>query len=265
MMNGFLKKPKKKIINFINKQFNSSFINNKMPQELLLQKFPHFVLEILSQYFRLEIEGKENFPMRGAAILTPNHSGFAGLDAMILIHWIYKYSHRVPRVLTHPFWFFNSWTANTAKKMGFVKASLENGSRALKKNNLLLIFPEGESGNFKPSDKMYQLQKFRNGFVKLAIQNQVPIVPILIFGAEETNLTLTHIKFRRILKGTLIPIPANIIPLPVKWKIKILPPIHLPYMPEHANDEDLLQEICEDIQESMQKQLLEELKTKKIF
>lgn len=242
-----------------------SLIKNKTTEEFMLQKFPHFVLEILTKYFRLEVEGTEHFPLRGAAILTPNHSGFAGLDALILIHWIFKYSHRVPRVLTHPFWFFNAWTSSTAKKMGFVKASLENGGKALKRNNLLLIFPEGESGNFKPSDRMYQLQKFRSGFVKLAIQNQVPIVPILIIGAEETNLTLTHIKLRRILKGTLIPIPANFFPLPVKWKIKLLPPIHLPYLPEHANDEDLLQDICEDIQESMQKHILEEVKIKKIF
>lgn len=249
-MIGFFKKPNEKIFNLM-----------QLDRETLLYKvFPSFFGEILRKYFRLEIEGLENIPKKGSALICPNHSGFVGIDALLLAHIITKDAKRIPRVLTHHLWFLTKTTSIPANKLGFTEATVENGISALKKNNLVVIFPEGEHGNFKPSTEMYQLQEFRRGFIRMALSTGSPVIPTLIVGAEETNINLTTLKFTKFLRGTVLPLPLNIIPLPVKWKIKFLPPIYLPYKASALDDAELVREIAADIQEQMQDSLTELVK-----
>lgn len=226
---------------------------------LIFRVLPRLLMEIVRKYFRVEVEGLENVPKRGAAIIAPNHSGFAGFDALLIAHILNNDLKRIPRVLTHNFWFLSKTTAIPAQKMGFTEATLDNGINALKKNNLVVIFPEGESGNFKPSSQMYQLQEFKRGFIRMALATQSPIIPTLVIGAEESNINLSQLKFTKYLKGLVLPLPLNVIPLPVKWKVRFLPPIYLPYSAKSLDDRDLLMEIAEDIQEQMQDQLKDEI------
>ncbi|MES3036920.1 MAG: 1-acyl-sn-glycerol-3-phosphate acyltransferase, partial [Bdellovibrionota bacterium] len=170
---------------------------------------------------------------------------------------------RVPRVMTHHMWFLTKTTSIPAQKMGFVEATYENGVQLLKKKNLVILFPEGEQGNFKPTSEMYQLQEFKRGFIRMAIETQAPIIPTLIIGAEETHINLKKIKFASFLRGPVIPLPLNILPLPVKWKIVFLPPIHLPYKKDSLEDTELMHEIAQDVQEQMQKALRKEIKNRK--
>lgn len=248
------------MFNFFKKNNQKLFGLKDLDRDTLLYRvFPLFLGEILRKYFRVEVEGLENVPKRGAAIIAPNHSGFSGFDAIVLTHVLSKDAKRIPRVLTHHFWFLTKTTAIPAQKMGFTEASYENGIHALKKNNLMVIFPEGESGNFKPTSKMYQLQEFKRGFIRMALSTQAPIIPTLIIGAEETSINLSQLKFTKFLRGTVLPLPLNVIPLPVKWKIKFLPPIYLPYKESALEDRELVFEIAQEIQEQMQEVLSEEI------
>ncbi len=226
---------------------------------LMYRVLPHFLMEIARKYFRLQVEGVENIPRRGPALIAPNHSGFSGFDALLLSHEIYKSTGRIPRVLTHQFWFLTRATAVPAEKVGFIEANMVNGLAQLKKNNLVILFPEGERGNFKPTTQRYQLQRFRTGFLRMAILRQCPIVPTLILGAEETHINLAQLKFTKYLRGLVLPLPLNIVPLPVKWKIRYLPPIHLPHKPSAADDRELLKELAQELREEMQKAITEEV------
>lgn len=236
------------------------------PEVLVYRVLPHFVMEIARKYFRLQIEGTEHLPRRGPALITPNHSGYSGFDALLLSHEIFKSCGRVPRVLTHHLWFVTKATAVPAEKVGFIEANMNNGLMQLNKNNLVVLFPEGEYGNFKPSTQRYQLQNFKRGFVRMALTRQCPIIPTLILGAEETHINLAQLKFSKYLRGVVLPLPLNVIPLPAKWKIKFLPPIHLPYKPEAINDIDLLDELAIEIRDEMQEAITEEIaKRQSIF
>lgn len=236
------------------------------PETLAYKVLPHFVGEIARKYFRLEVEGLENIPKRGPVLITPNHSGYSGFDALLLAHEIYKSTGRISRVMTHHLWFMFKATSVPAEKMGFIEASTANAIAQLKKNNAVILFPEGEYGNFKPSSERYHLQEFKRGFVRMAIQRQCPIVPTLIIGAEETHINLAQLKFSKYLRGVVLPLPLNIVPLPAKWKFVFLPPIELPYRPSAADDRDLVGEIAGEIRETMQRALTEELaKRKSIF
>ena len=244
-MKNFFEKPKEKL-------FGLHALDS---DTLLYRVLPRLMLEILRKYFRLEVTGTENLPKKGSALILPNHSGFSGFDAMLISHEILKASKRIPRVLTHHFWFLTPTTSIPAQKMGFIEANFKNGVEQLQKKNLVVLFPEGEHGNFKPSNKRYHLQEFKRGFVRMAIMTQTPIIPTLVVGAEEANINLSQLKFSKYLRGVVLPLPLNVIPLPVKWKICFLPPIKLPYPPEAAEDRELVHEIAQDIREQMQSRL----------
>lgn len=230
--------------------------------ELIYKALPHLLLEIMRTYFRMEIEGEEHLPLKGRAMLVPNHSGFAGFDAVMLSHEIYKHTDRIPKILTHHLWFITESIAIPMNKMGFIEATTPNGLKHLQRNQIIALFPEGEYGNFKPSTQAYQLQEFKRGFVRMALTTQSPIIPTLIIGAEETHINLKRLRLSKYLRGTVLPLPLNILPLPARWKIKFLPAIHLPYKPSAANDRELVQEIAEEIQEAMQLELNQEIKSR---
>jgi len=245
-MKNFLKKPKEKLEEM--RQIDKNLLIYSLIRKILLDG--------LHKYFRLKIEGLENVPKRGAALIIPNHSGFAGFDAAILAHEINENCRRIPRVLTHHYWFLTKFTAENAHKIGFIEANMKNGVEQLNKNNLVVIFPEGERGNFKPTSKRYHLEEFKTGFVRMALEAQCPIIPTLIIGAEETHINLKRLK---IFKKTLIPLPLNLLPLPAKWKIIFLPPIKFPYKASSLDDHELTQELAQQVRETMQRALSEEL------
>src|SRR5690242_2478392 len=109
---------------------------------LLFKLLPHFFLELMKTYFRVKVEGGDNLPKRGRALITPNHSGVSGFDAMVLQHEILRASGRPPRILTHHLWFLTKTTSIPANKLGYIEATTENGIKALKKNQMVVLFPE---------------------------------------------------------------------------------------------------------------------------
>lgn len=235
-------------------------------ESFVYKLLPQLLAEIIIKYFDVEIEGIEHIPTRGPVLVCPNHSGVSGFDALILAYVIQKHTGRIPRVLTHRFWFLTKTTAIPANKLGFIEASYKNGADSLKKKNIVIIFPEGEHGNFKSSRNMYELQEFRRGFVRMALETEAPVLPTLILGAEESNINLSKLQLTKFLRGVVIPLPLNVIPLPVKWKIKFLPPREFLYPASKSKDLDLVRELAEEIQEDMQDQLKAEVKKrKKIF
>lgn len=249
-MMSFFKKPNEKVFGL-----------KELDRDALIYRvLPRLMLEIMRKYFRLEVEGLENIPRKGSAIIAPNHSGFSGLDAMLLTHVVNKDVGRLPKVLTHHFWFLTPATAIPAEKLGFTEATYENGLKELKKKHLVILFPEGEHGNFKPTSRMYQLQEFKRGFIRMALETGSPIVPAIVLGAEETHINLKKLKFTKFLRGVVIPLPLNVIPLPARWKIRFLEPIHLHYKPEAMNDSELVHDLAVEIQEKMQKAIQEEIK-----
>ncbi len=227
---------------------------------LLYQVFPHFLFEIMRKYFRLQTEGFENLPQSGRGLIIANHSGYSGFDAFILSQEIYKYTQRIPKILTHPLWFITETTTIPMNKLGFIEANTPNAIKYLENDELVGIFPEGEYGNFKPTAKAYHLQDFRRGFIRIALKTRSPIIPCVIIGAEETHINLRSLKFNKYISGSILPLPLNVIPLPAKWKIRIFEPYYLPYKPESVHDTELVHELAEDFQEKLQKAIQFELK-----
>lgn len=232
-------------------------------EEVAYKVLPNFLLEIFTKYLRVTAEGTENLPKKGSAIFIANHSGFMGFDALMIGHQIYLHSQRIPRIIAHKLWFLRPEISVHAKKFGLIPATIENGLKILKKNQGLILFPEGEEGNFKPTRYRYRLRRFRRGFVRLALQTGAPIIPVVVIGAEETNITLSQIRWAKDLFGIIIPVPLNVIPLPARWHIKFLKPIYIEKNEEKANDMEYVTRISRKIRIQLQRELHAQLKQRK--
>lgn len=214
----------------------------------------------------LEIEGLENIPTKGPAIIAPNHSGILGWDAIILLHEIFIHKKRMPRSMVHPFWASHPIMEDIIKRFGFFRRDFKKALQILKRNKLMLIFPEAENGNFKPTIKMYQLVDFNPGFAALSILSGAPIIPVAIIGAEENYINLGTIDWFEKKYGFKIPIPLNLLPLKSKWKIKIMKPISLKkYGKKDLKNDKFLHEVSQNIRFRIQATIHKELVRKGIF
>ena len=232
-------------------------------EEFAYKVLPVFLLDIIDRYLRVTSEGLENIPEKGSYIIIGNHSGYMGFDALMLGHQVYRYKKQIPHIIAHKLWFLVPELSVHATKLGLVPATYANGLKLLTEDKGLILFPEGEEGNFKPTRYRYRLRRFRRGFVRLALSTGAPIVPAVVIGAEETHITLSQIRWFKHLLGVLIPVPLNVIPLPAKWHIKFLKPIHLKKAPEKADDLEYVTKLSREIRKKVQTALHKELKKRK--
>lgn len=250
--------------NFIANAFNRALEKRGLTKEQFAYKvLPVFLLEIIKKYLRVTSEGLKHIPDEGKCIIIANHSGFMGFDALMLSYEIFLKKKRIAHIIAHKLWFLVPDISVHAKKLGLVPANFSNGLKILKRDEALILFPEGEEGNFKPSRYRYRLRPFRRGFIRLALQTGAPIVPAIVIGAEETHITLSQIRWAKDLLGILIPVPLNMVPLPAKWHIKFLPPIFIGKDPEKAEDIAYVTKLSRRIRTQLQAELNEVLRRRR--
>jgi 1-acyl-sn-glycerol-3-phosphate acyltransferase len=219
-------------------------------------------------WFRTEVEGIENVPSTGGALLVSNHAGALPPDAPMIAKAI-REEHPHPRPLNitveHFFKGYPGFSMLTAK-IGCVPAHPANVQRLLyDEGQLVLVFPEGRKGTEKLYKDRYRLRRFgRGGFVAAAMRARAPIVPICVVGAEEAAPIFAQVGLMRRLTGLLYFPVTPTFPhfgllgmlgfLPAKFKIRFLEPI--PFDEEGLeNDKALVQTVSHDIRARIQENL----------
>jgi 1-acyl-sn-glycerol-3-phosphate acyltransferase len=229
-------------------------------------------------WFRCEVEGIENVPASGGALLASNHSGALPPDAPMIMQAI-RNEHPAPRPLymLGEHWFKGyPGVGMLANKIGLVAAHPANAHRLLHdEGKLALVFPEGQKGTRKLYWQRYKLRRFgRGGFVKTAIRAGVPIVPIAVVGAEEAMPIFAHVRALQRLTG-LIYFPINhafphfglfagLMYMPAKFRIRFLEPVPMDVQsPDAADDVAFVQQTADDIRARIQASLNEMLRERK--
>jgi 1-acyl-sn-glycerol-3-phosphate acyltransferase len=218
-------------------------------------------------WFRVEVEGIDNVPADGGALLVSNHSGALPPDAPMIIQALRnEHPARRPLYMLGEHWFRGyPGVGMLTNKIGLVAAHPANAQRLLSdEGRLVLVFPEGQKGSRKLYWQRYRLRRFgRGGFVKTALRAGVPIVPLAVIGAEEAMPIFAHVPLLQRLTG-LIYFPINhafphfglaagLMYLPAKFKIRFLEPISLEgYGPGDAEDLELVQSLAETVRERIQ-------------
>ena len=225
-------------------------------------------------WFRVEAEGVEQVPATGGALLVCNHSGALPPDAPMIMQAI-RNEHPAPRPLymLGEHWFKGyPGVSMAAAKVGVVPAHPANAQRLLgDEGRLAIVFPEGMKGSGKVLWQRYRLRRFgRGGFVRAALRARVPIVPVALVGGEEAMPIFAHLRSLQRMTG-LIYAPLNhafphfgllaaLMYMPAKFRIRFLPPLDLPALPEETvEDSAAVQGVAEEVRARIQSALDEML------
>jgi 1-acyl-sn-glycerol-3-phosphate acyltransferase len=213
------------------------FIREHLPAAWLLS----------SLWFRGEVRGLERIPEDKPVLLVGNHSG-GNLTPDTIVFTLafntyfgverpfYQLAHSL--VLASPYGQF-------LRRFGTVAASHENARKALDAGAAVLVYPGGDWEVHRPSWQANRVDFHgRKGFVKLALDAGVPIVPVVSVGGQETAVFLSHgqrlsraLGLDRLFRLKVLPISLALpwvinvgdflghLPLPAKITVQVLDPI----------------------------------------
>ncbi|MFL6241314.1 MAG: lysophospholipid acyltransferase family protein [Actinomycetes bacterium] len=201
---------------------------------------------LMSAYFRSEVRGIENVPPTGSALLVGNHSGGTMIVDTFLFTFAF-YDHFGPDRRFHQLAHDIAARIPGLRRFGTLVASHANAQRAFAVGAPVLVYPGGDVETFRPSWHSDRIEfAGRKGFVRLALAEGVPIVPVVSIGGQETALFLTRaqhlaraMRLDRYARVKVLPIsigpPFGLnlldmpgrLPLPAKITIEVLPPIDL--------------------------------------
>lgn len=201
-------------------------------------------------YFRGEVRGLEHIPDDGPVLLVGNHSGGTLIaDTFVFAQAFYDYfgADREFHQLAHDLVFKVPGIRAMLQPYGTVPASPDNLRAALARDAALLVYPGGDHESYRASWHSSDIDfAHRMGFVRLALELDVPIVPVVAIGGQETALflgqnqrlaKLLHLHEQMRLDVlpfqiappwglTMLDLPGRI-PLPAKITVEVLPPIDL--------------------------------------
>ncbi len=149
-----------------------------------------FLGPILRLLCRPMIEGAENIPKRGGAILVSNHLAVA--DSFFLplmlprrVTFLAKREYFTGRGIKGKFKkFFFSGVGQVPidrSSGAAARAALDTGVRLLREQRLLGVYPEGTRS---PDGRLY---KGKTGVARMALEADVPVIPIAMDGTDRVN------------------------------------------------------------------------------
>jgi 1-acyl-sn-glycerol-3-phosphate acyltransferase len=191
--------------------------------------------DFLARYHRLDVRGLEHVP-EGPAVLVGNHNGGLNpVDGLFLVHYYRQRGYDEPvYILAHDILFKHPRVADVLRSVGIVPARRETAQRVLEAGHKLLVFPGGDLETLRPyRDRAKVVLAGRTGFAKLALDHDVPIIPVVSAGAHETLIVLS--QGRRIAEALRLPKWARLHSLPIMlaapWGLLAGPTCVLPYLP----------------------------------
>jgi 1-acyl-sn-glycerol-3-phosphate acyltransferase len=222
-------------------------------------------------YYRSEVRNLGNVPEDGAALLVGNHSGGNVAPEVVTIPLAFSTYFGVERPfyqLAHNL-VLASPIGPRLKRWGTMAASHEHARQALRSGAAVLVFPGGDWEVHRPSWERNRIDfGGRKGFIKLALAENVPIVPVVTVGGQETALFLSrgawlarltradkYLRLKVIPISIALPWGLNVgdllghIPLPAKITSEVLAPIDVR---EQFGEDPDLEEVYEYVTGVMQ-------------
>lgn len=217
----------------------------------------------LGRRCEVKVEGLEHVPP-GRALIVANHS--FGWDVAFFMAAVHNELGRTVWALGEHLWWKVPGLRRLASAVGTVDGTPENVDRLLAEDELVLVMPGGLREALKPRELRYRLLwGNRQGFVRAAIANQAPLVPLAAVGGDEL-FSLLGDAYRRgerwlHRRGIPIPLPSRILPIPhfVPWRFVLGEPIPPRFPAERANDPVVLRQLRHEVEGALHELLEREL------
>jgi 1-acyl-sn-glycerol-3-phosphate acyltransferase len=239
------------------------------------------IAENIEEYFDAEVRGLERVP-EGPALIAGNHSGgIMTPDTFILLREYYHHTNFEdgPVILAHSALFEAPVIRDILIRSGAIPASRDSARGALDKDRKVLVYPGGDWEVHRPSSERDTIDfGGRKGFVTLAMEAGVPIVPVVAAGAHDGWYVVTRgekiakaLLLDRLFRIKVFPIafaaPMGLLvgpltlhwPMPTKIIIEVLDPIDVDGDPNDADAVDAAYERVIDTMQDTLTRLADEL------
>ena len=243
-------------------------------------------------YFRVETSGWEHVPAEQSLLVGSHNGGLAAPDVfMFMLDWFWRFGcDRLVYALMHPkVWQANPQAADYAARLGAIPAEPRAAISALHQGASVLVYPGGAQDVFRPHklrQKIYLAD--RKGFIKLALRETVPIVPLVSWGAHDTLIVLGdiykqmrqlydwgYLSWWRDIDPEVFPIylglpwgialgPLPNIPLPAKIYTRVCKPIKFDHYGREAAQDLAYVDACYERVEKEMQTALDELAEKAV-
>ena len=200
-----------------------------------LAAFRHGAIGFIRRYNRLDVR-LDVQSLREPVLFVANH-GFGGIfDLNVLAVGAALEDLRVDRpvtFLTHQL----AWTLGVGplvEQFGARPASHDSAEAAFAEGHHVVVFPGGDLDAFKTfADRNQIVFGGRSGFAQLAIDADVPIVPVVTAGAGESVLVLADGErvARALRLDKLLRVKAFPVTLSLPWGLNVGAVGLLPYLP----------------------------------
>lgn len=205
-----------------------------LPDPALMGPVLEFARWLSVHWFDVKVWDPGRVPAEGPVLLVGNHSaGLMPLDALFAIDAIQQLQgpERAVHPLVHDFAYQAPRMARHARRMGILRAGRENAAAVLADGRIVLVYPGGDRDAFRPfHDRNRIVLAGRTGFVELALEHRVPIVPLVSVGLHESLFVLTSgerlakkLDLKRRLRTEVLPLA-----LMFPWG---LAPAAMPFLP----------------------------------
>lgn len=252
-------------------------IDNRDPE--LIARISRTLGPALERYFSPSVRGLERVP-EGAALYVGNHSGgLLSADSFILAHHLFE-RYGVDAVaygLAHDLAVRAPGLQQMLVPLGAVRASNDAAHRLFEAGRKVLVYPGGDRESLRPfRDRNRVTFAGRKGYMRLAIREGVPIVPIVAAGAHATFVVLDdgrwiaeRLGLHELARLDVVPISVALpwgisigtipyFPFPTKILIEVLEPLHFERTGEAAaGDDDYVSALDEALRARMQAKLTE--------
>jgi 1-acyl-sn-glycerol-3-phosphate acyltransferase len=140
----------------------------------------------LGLWFDWSIEGLENIPRKGGAILAVNHIAY--LDPLVMAYVVDR-ARRRPRYLAKSELFNDKrigWILKGAKQIPVQRGTrdapmaLDQAIEALDRGEIVVIFPEGTI----TTDPDLNPMAAKTGAARLALASKAPLIPAAVWGTQ---------------------------------------------------------------------------------
>jgi 1-acyl-sn-glycerol-3-phosphate acyltransferase len=216
--------------------------------ELIARATP-LLWPLLRAWFRPDVRGLERIPATGPVLLVGNHSGgnMTPDTVVLTLAFARRFGPGRPFFqLAHDLVLAAPWL-RLLRSFGTVSADPAVARAALAAGAAVLVYPGGDWEVHRPVWERNRIDFHdRHGFVRLALDAGVPVVPVVSVGGQETALFLTRgaglaraLHLHRWLRVDVLPVSlaapwgldvgdlAGHVPLPAKLTIEVLEPIDL--------------------------------------
>lgn len=229
-------------------------------------------------YFRLQTFGAEHVPAHGPVLLVGNHCGgllpSEGFFTALAIHDQLG-PERAMHALAHDFLFEDPTLRRYAGRLGILRAGHASAREVFARGGCVLVYPGSDMDTFRPFRDRHRIELAgRKGFLKLALREQVPIVPVVTVGTHEQLIVLWRgdrlarlVHAHRWARTEVLPIVLSFpwgltsgyvpyLPLPAQTRLAFLPPMTWPELgPEAADHPGELERCYREVERAMQAKL----------